>query len=58
MIGSPLSPARRSISLATPCALKIVTAPGGTSSISSTKRAPLARSRSTTCRLCTISCRT
>ena len=44
--------------LATPWALKIVIAPGGISSSSSTKRAPLARSRSTTWRLCTISCRT
>ncbi|MNY49990.1 hypothetical protein D3C86_1854620 [compost metagenome] len=42
----------------TPCALKIVTAPVGTSSSSSTKRAPLSFSPSTTCLLCTISCRT
>jgi len=44
--------------LATPCALKIVTALGGTSERSSTKRAPLAFRLSTTCLLCTISWRT
>ena len=44
--------------LATPWALKIVTAPAGTSSSSSTKRAPLRASRSTTWRLWTISWRT
>ena len=41
MTGSPRSAARSSIALATPCALKIVTLPGGTSSISSTKLRPL-----------------
>src|SRR5712692_2677209 len=42
----------------TPCALKMTVASSGTSSSSSTKWAPLARSASTTCRLCTISRRT
>src|SRR5215469_1098641 len=42
----------------TPWALKITVASSGTSWSSSTKCAPLARSASTTCRLCTISRRT
>jgi hypothetical protein len=41
-----------------PWALKITVALSGTSSSSSTKCAPLARSASTTCRLWTISLRT
>ena len=42
----------------TPWALKMVTAPSGTSSISSTKTAPFLRRSSTTRLLCTISWRT
>ena len=43
---------------ATPCALKTTIPPAGTSSVSSTNTAPLARRSSTTARLWTISCRT
>src|SRR5829696_5066996 len=44
--------------LETPCAEKITVAPPGTSLSSSTNTAPSERRRSTTCRLCTTSCRT